>query len=160
MKHYSHLLRFAIILGLAGCGFLAVRSYLVPESFGVYGNYTYGYHRGASDAEQAALPALYQGSQTCTSCHAAEHATWSSAGHADVSCEACHGHWQAHNANTPDAVIKDSSIQACMVCHGALPARPEDFPQIESLEQHLREQRQELRPDMTCTYCHHPHEPT
>jgi hypothetical protein len=160
MKHYNHVLRCAVIIGLAACVFLAVRSYLVPDSFGVHGSYTYGYHRAASDAEQATLPALYQGSDTCTSCHAAEHATWSGAGHAGVSCETCHGPWQAHNANTPDAMIADGSSDACLTCHGALPARPAAFPQIDSLEQHLREQRQDVTPEMTCTYCHHPHEPT
>ena len=46
MKHYNHIIRFAVILVLAVMGFLLVRSFLVPESFGIHGTYKYGFTAG------------------------------------------------------------------------------------------------------------------
>ncbi len=160
MKHYSHIIRFCILLVIIGIAFFAVRSYLLPDSFGVYGSYTYGYHRGDSDREQAALPALFQGSEKCRSCHETEYIVWSRADHNSVSCEACHGYWQAHNGTTFEkTVLKDTGSEACLLCHEQLSARPAAFPQVQDLASHMNEQEQEIDENMTCIFCHHPHEP-
>ena len=159
MKHYNHIIRFAVILVLAVLGFLLVRSFLVPESFGIHGTYKYGFHRGDSDKEQESLPALYRGEDKCSECHADQAGEIAAGGHKSVTCEACHGVWQAHNSQIKAVVIKDVSSDACLLCHEKLDARPKDFPQIKSLQKHMEEQEQELEEGMTCTDCHSPHEP-
>lgn len=159
MKHYSHIIRFAVILVLAGIGFLLVRSFLVPDSFGIYGSYKYGFHRGDSDKEQEALPALYRGVDKCTQCHTEQKNSILAGGHKDVTCEACHGVWQAHNSQTKLVVKKDVSVEACLLCHQKLEARPKDFPQIETLEKHMKDQEQEMDKGISCIDCHSAHEP-
>jgi hypothetical protein len=159
MKHYTHIIRSGIILIVVVTGFFAVRSIVVPESFGIHGTYTYGYHRGDSDAEQASLSALYQGSAKCKKCHEEQYEFWKAGGHIDVACETCHGYWQAHNNNTKDKVVTDRSIESCMQCHQRLDARPTAFSQIADFKLHMEEQEQEIEKGMTCIECHDPHEP-
>jgi hypothetical protein len=157
MNHTSHIIRFAVVLVVVIAGFFTLRSFMVPDSFGVQGDYKYGYHRGASDAEQSALPAQYKGSQKCAECHADQAAAWGAGKHAGVACETCHGNWQAHNNNTKDKAGKDSSAAACMLCHGAVEARPADFPQIADLRKHVVEKGQAYAEGMLCVKCHNPH---
>jgi len=159
MKHYSHIIRFVVILILVGIGFLLVRSFLVPDSFGIHGTYKYGFHRGDSDKEQEDRPALYSGADKCIACHADQAGEIAAGGHKSVICEACHGVWQAHNSQTKSKVTKDASVEACLLCHQKLDARPKDFPQVESLEKHMQDQEQELENGMTCLDCHFAHEP-
>ncbi len=159
MKHYDHIIRFAVLLAITVIAFFGMRSFLVPETFGTHGTYTYGYHRGASDKEQKQIPALYQGSEKCAECHSEEHAGWLAGAHNTVPCEACHGNWQAHNVNTQERIESDPSAEACLSCHLLLAARPEGFPQIESFAVHMKDEGNELTSDMMCTDCHDPHEP-
>lgn len=159
MNHTSHIIRFAVVLVVVIAGFFILRSFMIPDSFGVQGDYKYGYHRAASDGEQAALPALYQGSRKCAECHAGEAADWRAGKHAGVACEACHGHWQAHNNNTKEKAGKDSSAEACLVCHARVEARPADFPQIDGITQHVQEQGGAYEPGLLCVACHSAHSP-
>jgi len=159
MKHYNHIIRFAIVLIIAVAGFFVMRGYLVQESFGIHGTYTYGYHRGNSDSEQAALPSLYQGPEKCKSCHEQQYTPWQAGAHAPVGCETCHGNWQAHNNNVKDKVQLTASIEACMLCHQQLGARPASFPQIPEIKAHVQEQDEEFSQGMSCSDCHDPHEP-
>jgi hypothetical protein len=159
MKHYNHIIRFCILLVLAVVGFFSLRALIIPDSFGVYGSYSYGYHRGDSDAEQASRAQLFQGPEKCKECHLEQFEPWKNTGHSGVSCETCHGHWSAHNNNTKDTVPKDTSIEACLLCHQTLEARPASFPQIKSFEGHVEEQEVEMEPGMQCVECHDPHEP-
>jgi hypothetical protein len=159
MGHYNHIIRFCILLLVVVIGFLIIRSITVPESFGIYGSYTYGYHRGDSDAEQAAKPVVFQGIEKCQECHEEQFEEWNEGGHVTLACEACHGYWQAHNNNTKDKVLKDTSVESCMLCHRKLNARPEKSSQIVSFTQHMEEQEQEIAADTVCTDCHSPHMP-
>ncbi len=159
MRHYNHVIRFAIILTAVLIGFFAVRGFIVPESFGVYGTYMYGYHRGNSDSEEAAQPILYYGSDKCRKCHEKLYEQESQAGHSKIACESCHANWQAHNNNTRNKVLKNGSIEACMQCHKKLSARPAAFPQITDIKQHMDDQEQEFEKGMECLDCHDPHEP-
>jgi len=54
---------------------------------------------------------------------------------------------------------KDSSAEACLICHQALEARPKDFPQIENIEKHMKDQEQEMEEGISCIDCHSAHEP-
>lgn len=159
MKHYNHIIRFVTILILVGIGFLLVRSFIVPDSFGVYGSYTYGYHRGDSDREQEAYPPFYKGEKRCGICHEAQVSDIMSGAHKTITCEACHGVFKAHNAETASLVKKDSSNEACLVCHQQLAARPVTFPQIVSLRLHMGEQDEVFEEQMTCGSCHIAHTP-
>lgn len=159
MQSYSHVVRFAILLFIVILAFFAVRSFLIPPSFGISGSYTYGYHRAGSDNEQAILYARFQGSEKCRKCHAEQYQNWAGGGHVTIACETCHGSWQAHNNNTKDQVVKDRSIEACMLCHQQLAARPFEFPQVADIEKHAAEQKEELKPGMVCVDCHNAHVP-
>ncbi len=159
MKHYNHIIRCILLLVIVVIGFFIARGALVPESFGVHGTYTYGYHRGDSAAEQADRYALYQGSTKCITCHAEQSLLWQPGRHAAVSCESCHGNWQAHNNNTSATIEKDNSVETCMLCHRKLNARPSTFPQIPEFGRHLADQDEQLQQGMLCVDCHDPHDP-
>jgi hypothetical protein len=119
----------------------------------------YGYHRADSDAEQAGLPELYQDTDKCAKCHADQYDSKAKSGHAGLACETCHGPWEAHNNNTKEKVLKDTSLEACLVCHERLDARPSEFSQIKNLKQHMEEQDQEVEAGTKCVECHDPHAP-
>ena len=159
MNHTSHIIRFAVVLVAVIAGFFTFRNFLVPDSFGIQQDYTYGYHRGASDAEQAALPVLYRGSKKCAECHAAETTAWQAGKHAAVACETCHGNWQAHNNNTKDKAGKNNSAEACLLCHAALDARPTGFPQIADMKKHVEDKGGAYEKGMLCVSCHSSHSP-
>jgi len=159
MWHFNHVIRLCVVLLAVIIGFFAARGFFVPESFGTYGSYKYGYHRGDSDAEQESMNALYQGTEKCAKCHEKLIKETSAGGHAAVACETCHGFWQAHNKNTKDKVPRDTSVEACMRCHEKVTGRPDFIPQINSLDQHLKDQEEVSVPDLKCIDCHNPHVP-
>ena len=159
MRHIDHIIRLCVVLAAVVVGFIVVRGFFIPQSFGVYGSYSYGYHRGDSDAEQESLPAIYQGTDKCAKCHAEQSEEVETGGHGTIACETCHGYWQAHNKNTRDKVPKDTSVEACMRCHEIVTGRPDDFPQIVSFQQHMKDQESAFEPDAKCVDCHNPHAP-
>ncbi len=159
MKTYDHIIRFALLIIVVIVGFCIVRTYMVPESFGNHGSYTYAYYRADSKIEQAARTVVYQGTEHCTACHAPEAATLAEGTHAALNCESCHGNFKAHNNNTPDRMAISDPIDTCMVCHEGLNARPSEFPQISSFAEHLTDQGEILQPDINCLTCHDPHMP-
>jgi hypothetical protein len=160
MKHSGHILRLVIVLGAVGIGFFAARSFMVPESFGIQdGGYTYGYYRGASAKEQADLPELYQGPEKCKGCHEEQYIKWEQAEHKGVSCETCHGNWQAHNNNTKEKAGRDMKNEGCLQCHERLAARPDGFPQISDIESHVKEKGKTFEKGITCVSCHKGHDP-
>ena len=160
MKHYNHIVRFIAVITVVIIVFFLIRNLTVPKTFGTHGTYVYGYHRGASDAENASIPTLFQGSTKCKKCHEDQYKLTLQAKHVAISCETCHGFWQAHNNNTQDKIPKDSSDEACMKCHGKLGARPASFSQITDLKQHVETEKEEFKEGMTCKECHDPHDPT
>ena len=72
MKTYDHIIRFSLLIIVVILGFFIVRTYMVPDTFGVHGSYTYAYYRAESETEQAARPAVYQGTEHCSACHATQ----------------------------------------------------------------------------------------
>jgi len=159
MWHFNHIIRLGVVLIAVVIGFFIARLFFVPESFGTYGSYQYGYHRGDSDAEQATLYAYYQGTEKCAKCHEQLMQESSSGGHAAVACETCHGYWQAHNKNTKDTVSRDTSVELCMRCHEKVIGRPDYLPQISTFAQHMKDQEEAFELDLTCIDCHNPHVP-
>ncbi|MDO8803737.1 MAG: cytochrome c3 family protein [Elusimicrobiota bacterium] len=149
MKDAQHLLRVIIIFVAALVGFLLVRSFLVPESFGKLGHY-----RANAVDDVLALPRHYAGEPACKKCHAQQASDKAKSSHRHMSCESCHGALQAH-VDSPKTVKpskpKENEMRAfCGNCHGKSLSRPAKFPQVD-LEEHNR--------GMACNQCHQPHQP-
>ncbi|MFH2202051.1 MAG: hypothetical protein ABIJ96_02950, partial [Elusimicrobiota bacterium] len=64
MKDIQHLIRVAIAFVVVISGFLIVRHFMVPKSFGAIGHY-----RAAALDEIKAAPLRYAGSADCAMCH-------------------------------------------------------------------------------------------
>jgi Cytochrome c554 and c-prime len=145
-KDIGHLLRLGAIFIGAGILFLAVRSLLVPHSFGKYGHF-----RGDAVAEIAARPVAFAGRELCEACHAEVVALKNPGKHKGVSCEACHGP-QARHADDPGNIIppKLHAETLCVKCHEGNLAKPVAFPQIASKDHY---------PGLGCDVCHTPHSP-
>jgi len=159
MKTYDHIIRCTLLIIAVIIGFFIIRAWMVPDSFGIQGSYSYAYYRANSAAEQAARPTVYKGAAHCSACHEPQASMLQANAHADLDCESCHGSFTAHNNNTRGRMAASNTVDACMLCHAALDARPAQFPHIESLAAHTAEQGETLRPGMTCTDCHDPHAP-
>ena len=146
LRDSGHLIHPAIVL-LAGLGlFMAIRSAVVPRSFGQYGHY-----RAAALDLIRQKPVSYAGQQECVLCHDAEAATRASGKHAHVACEACHGALAKH-AEDPAALtpkLPDVS-NLCRRCHEKDAAKPKGFPQVVTAEHSA---------GMSCKDCHQPHNP-
>jgi hypothetical protein len=139
MKHANHILRAATVLLLGAVGFFVLRSFLVPESFGVQGSYTYGFYRADSEREKASQPALYQGSAVCYKCHAAAFEAWQAGKHSGVPCETCHGICLNGKNEEGEKPLINSSSDACQKCHRASQSLPAFFPQITNMDAHLQD---------------------
>jgi len=100
----------------------------------------------------AALTPTYAGSSLCPRCHAVESTKASTAAHAGIGCESCHGALGDHalaSPGTPEmearlAVPKD---QICTTCHVTTEGRPATVRQIVPADHYVR----------FCLQCHDPH---
>jgi len=140
----SHVKRLVIVMAaLLVCGLFA-KSYFTPESFG-----DYGYYRGASVAENAALEPRHQARDACQMCHWERFGEVQAGTHAPVNCQVCHGPAGDHPASGKLPIPTDTRA-LCTLCHEAMPARPKAQPQVVS-EEHAG--------TMPCIACHNPHSP-
>jgi hypothetical protein len=156
MITYRHLVRVGILLVSALVVFFIVRAFLVPASYGEYGNF-----RGDNLAEQVAIPPNYGPPEVCTTCHADHVAKKAKGKHAAVPCQTCHGPVGDHvQDDGMKPMIVNKSFALCARCHQKLEARPQHFPQI-NIQNHLA--RVNLTTDgneAVCLSCHNPHAPT
>jgi Cytochrome c7 and related cytochrome c len=145
-KDSGHLFRLAAVFVIGALVFLALRTYLVPRSFGQYGHY-----RGDAMVEIAARPLHYAGHQACESCHNDILEKKKSGKHVRVNCEACHGPLAQH-ADDPASLQpgKLDVARLCVRCHEANIAKPKDFPQVASVDHSS---------GLPCDTCHQPHSP-
>ena len=145
-KDSGHLFRLAAVFAVGTLLLLAMRSVLVPKSFGQYGHY-----RGDAMAEIAARPVNFAGHETCEGCHDEVLQKKKDGKHSHVNCEACHGPQAAH-ANDPATVQppKLDTAVLCVRCHEANAAKPKNFPQVASADHSS---------GMPCDTCHQPHSP-
>ena len=145
-KDAGHLFRLVGVF-LAGIVlFLVLRAFLVPKTFGQYGNY-----RGNALSEIAARPVNFAGHETCEGCHTDVLEKKKDGKHARVNCEACHGPLARH-ADDPASVTPEKLDTAvlCVRCHEANAAKPKNFPQVVSAD-HSN--------GLPCDTCHQPHSP-
>lgn len=149
MKDIQHLLRVALVFVLVILGFLILRKYLTPESYGKLGRY-----RAAAVEELKAKPIGYAGQQECQICHEEIFSEKTSSRHRTVGCETCHGalalHVEDPAQNAPRKFEGENLNKLCILCHAENISRPAAFPQI-NLTEH--------NPDENCNLCHNPHNP-
>jgi uncharacterized CHY-type Zn-finger protein len=145
-KDSGHLFRLAAVFLVGLVGFLVLRSFLVPHSFGRYGHY-----RADAIPEIAATPISYAGHQVCETCHSDILEVKSKGVHKGVACESCHGP-QAKHADDPASVqpAKLDTAVLCIRCHQANIAKPKSFPQVDAAEH---------SGGAACNTCHQPHSP-
>ncbi len=157
----SYRLRLALIamgiVALAGGGLL-VKKLLVPESFGLYGNY-----RADAIAESAAAPIRHGTNASCFTCHPYEAASHKKGLHKTISCEFCHGTYADHVAEGKKSkalpVKKGEEISTlCLRCHNSqIVARKEAVIKTVAMPEHLSKQK--VKTTHTCNQCHHVHAP-
>ncbi len=148
MKDIKHLVNVAITFVVVITGFLVVRSFFVPESYGRIGRY-----RADAIDEIKALPLRYAGQQDCVVCHEDRVKEKGKGAHKKMSCESCHGAAKAH-VDAPADVKPPrpaTSRDYCGRCHSYNISRPKSFPQVK-LDTH--------NTDAECTMCHDPHDPS
>ncbi len=156
MEHSRHVIRvIALFVVLLAAMFIG-RTFLVPESYGMYGSY-----RFANVAEQAnARPPLHGGAESCAPCHEKQWKIRDDGGHKVVSCEVCHGPLGKHVAEGKK--IADMPIERswtlCALCHNKIAGRPATFPQ-KDVEQHIRGKGKAKLEGAVCFECHEPHAP-
>ena len=160
MKHTKHMWRIGLLVFFALIGFVFVRTMLVPESFGDYGNY-----RGANVAEQMALPVQHGEVKGCAECHGERVELLMSGKHHTVACENCHAPMATHAVSGKGKTAKmyaNKTGNWCIRCHLELPGRPKTQPQIDPVK-HLTEVGIEQAgrdwSDQVCFECHNPHNP-
>ncbi len=152
MEHARHVFRVLLVLLLVIVVVIVGRSFLVPKSFGMYGNYRYD----NVPEQMAARPPLHGGARSCADCHDERSAVLAKGSHARVSCEVCHGPLGRH-VKDGDVVAKmaiDRSPRLCGNCHRKIDGRPPKFPQV-VFEKHVEGG---LGPK-GCLDCHDAHSP-
>ncbi|MBI2930367.1 MAG: cytochrome C [Planctomycetes bacterium] len=159
MEHSKHIWRAALILLFGVVGFIVVRQFLIPKSFGIAGHYRFD-----ALAEFMAQPVKHGGRESCRKCHEPPYETTSKGKHARVSCEVCHGPVGDHASKEAKIAVmpKNPSYKLCAYCHQKLAARPKGFKQV-SFRKHLEEQgfaSDSKIPEKICLKCHEPHDPT
>ncbi len=151
----SHLVRAALLLVLAGMGFLLTRTVVMTSV-------TVPFLRtNSSDnpRQWATLPVRNQPSDACGDCHAPIQASWEGAAHLNVTCQDCHGPAQEHvaaaNAGHQTAFPLPDPGDLCLICHARLTARPRAFPQVDP----ATHAPSVLGAAAWCTTCHNAHDP-
>lgn len=112
----------------------------------------YGSHPAVNASVWRALTPAYGDVTLCMTCHLAEYRKLTSATHAGIGCESCHGPLGAHalaRPGTPEAQVKVAvpTQEVCTKCHVAAVGRPANFRQIVPANHYIS----------ACLACHDPH---
>ena len=145
----THIVRLLVLLGFFLLLAFVAKIFLTDPSF-----YEYGHYRADAIPELAAGEPVYKGAAFCLECHKERTADWSTGTHVVVQCEVCHGIYRGCPENGK-AMIPVDTIRLCTTCHEAMPARPDQQPQIVSAEHPFPDEAGEQ-----CPACHDPHSPT
>ena len=164
---YRFIKRALSLIALIAIVGLITRSFLIPESFGRYGDY-----RADHLEEMREQVPVHSDGKICADCHDENAATKSEGGHAKVPCETCHFQPYALLEDRPDGhpekvTPPDPSRDACLICHQLQPARPADFPQVADAVLHITERWEIVKEQLpnekietaVCIHCHDPHAP-
>ncbi|MBZ0271868.1 cytochrome c3 family protein [bacterium] len=157
---YRHIYRFLAVIGGALAVALLLKGLMVPETFGDIGHY----RAAAVPLNENLREPMFQGKQSCDTCHDEIVAQHAKDVHQNVECENCHGPANKHvlwgdgelEGDGPFIDVPKSK-ETCLGCHQRLYARPAAFPQVDP-EEHYRV-REVNDPETPCFSCHSPHEP-
>lgn len=169
-----HLIILLIGIVAGGIGFQAVRTRLIPETFGEQGPYRTAVLKTIMDQ-----PSFFQADAVCHECHDEVREERADSLHVNVACVHCHGPAVKHVAQArkaekdgsaidppqewdgkyPSAVdlYKSKDRRSCLVCHESVIGMPEDFKKIE-VAAHLEDMGAE-NPESreVCAECHGNH---
>lgn len=109
-------------------------------------------HRDVDARSWATLDQSFANRGMCAGCHAPETTRETSAKHAAIGCESCHGPLLAHALASPDAAGATVTVAVptdvvCVKCHVAAEGRPAGFRSIVPAEHYAS----------VCLQCHDPH---
>ena len=152
MEHARHVFRVLLVLLLVLVVVVVGRSFLIPRSFGMYGNYRYDNVQEQMDVRAP----VHGGAASCADCHDDRFQAVGKGSHAKVSCEVCHGPLGRH-VKEGDVVAKmaiDRSPKLCGYCHRKIDGRPPKFPQV-VFDKHV----DGGLGAKGCLECHDPHSP-
>ena len=168
MEHTKHLWRGVLIWVIISIGYLLGRGFLVPATFGEYGNF-----RGANLEEQMNIrvPKHGTGMESCAYCHDERVAGLLQTPHRVINCETCHAALRTHVdypsieafLENPDQFDRTATMaiysaqELCIKCHDFQLAKPRGYTTI-VVREHLEEREMELGPNV-CLECHDPHDP-
>jgi hypothetical protein len=112
----------------------------------------YSLHRDVDARSWAALEPAFAEAGLCAACHEPETSRLTSARHAGIGCESCHGPLLGHSLASPDVAgdfvtVAVPTDGVCVRCHVQAVGRPADFRQIVPTEHYVP----------VCTQCHDPH---
>jgi hypothetical protein len=112
----------------------------------------YSLNRDVNARQWAALPLSYTSSSVCGSCHLPEQGRLTSASHAKIGCQSCHGALLAHaeagkDASAASVAIAVPTDEVCLRCHTQATGRPAGLPQIMPSQHYVS----------SCLDCHDPH---
>ena len=154
-SHVKRIVLGIILFGLVG---FATKTFLTPDSFGMYGHY-----RGDAIDDEAAREIRHMGNSSCLPCHKYEAEVHLTGNHATISCEFCHGPNGDHVKNEKKVgvlpVKKGEEIKVlCLRCHNkAIQARPTEVIKTVAMPEHLEEKK--VKTTHLCNQCHHVHAP-
>jgi hypothetical protein len=152
MSHARHVFRVALVVAVLLAFTLIARGFLVPDSYGMHGDYRFD---NVAEQMTARVPA-HGGPAACGECHSAELEARTAGSHRTVSCEVCHGPLAMHvkDDGSVQAPLIDRSFTLCARCHRSVDGRPKGFPQV-NLEEHVGRAVE----GRVCLECHDPHSP-
>lgn len=155
MEHSKHIIRAVLLLVVAAVGFVLVRHFAIPDSFGKHGPYRYN-----SVEEHAAKKLVHGAPGSCVECHEEQAGAVSEGKHAAVSCETCHAALASHvvDGERIAEMAIQPAIKLCGWCHERLGARPKEFPQV-AIKAHLAENEVQESQGV-CLECHNAHDPS
>jgi hypothetical protein len=109
----------------------------------------YGYRPNADAATWAIHSITFAPRAECLRCHSDIRLVAASGGHANLSCQGCHGPGAAHDAATDPSTVKLAvpASDACVRCHVATAGRPGFVPLIVPSKHYTD----------ACLDCHDPH---
>lgn len=141
-------IRVGLLLFIVLVIFGIVRQLSVPESFGQYGGY-----RGDSIQENINVQVSFaEGIGTCAKCHDNIINELSSAQHAKIDCQTCHGPGEKHKDSPKRFPLKISGDKdLCAACHSTIAGRQgKDIATVDPVMH---------SGGVICTKCHNPHQP-
>lgn len=136
--------RRAIWLTLSAAVVAIVVWYAIPVASGVVATYSFRGDR-AQAAWQTIVP-VWGDAHNCGTCHQTERDRLTTAKHAGIGCQSCHGA-QADHEKSPQGGTQTPTSAICLTCHTDAQGQPATFLAITPKDHYVA----------SCLSCHDPH---